>query len=1446
MHIIIVALNYLHSGFRHVPLTELGRKPNSIHRAIYGRVASMITASDAPGEFPLPPGRAGPEFIARLFDLECFAGAKGFSKSDPYMDFADGEHERVGRISEAERFKPDAEFSPFDPYRSLNANRLKLSGTGTWPLDDFLEDELWLPYLEPSILALPDRRSVGPTFQHEDFDQNLQLARIWDARGLLAIFDEKPRFFARVFNAHKSAELDRQIGDRRHCNQHEMHPRGPSSMLPNGVSICSIHCPKGYVLHGCISDRKDFYHQCKASRARAWTNCLPFRFDAESFRGSPALECLDEILSRPTSRSVHGDRYGLEKRVRKKVDQLDGIYCGFKSLFQGDHLGVEYALSGHQTTPTQVLRHSTFPAGPVWEGLVIDDYFVVSCDRDDGSTPASLAYLEKAEKAYMRHKVVGSDEKTIRADSRFKIIGAEVAADRKNRSSGGVYVGAPSGRRCALTALSLRVCRLPVISRDIASRLAGGWVSTLMFRRPLTCILHKIFDLGSRTSSDGREVLSLSRSIADEIVVACALSFTAITDVSVPYTKRIYATDASLARGAVVSKEIPISLAKTLWLGGDRKGAYTKLENSFREIIKTHEDGIEDYVDEEQKVEKDHFGSGSVPAAIDFVFDLVEICGGSGIISQHAAKLGLRVCTPLDISSSEHFDLCNIDMLWWILGMIRSGRFRAVCLEPPCTTFSPAQHPASRSYAQPLGFKRDDPKTLLGNILAFRCILISWCCMRWQRPSLLEQARLSKMAWLAMWRYLLEIGFEEACLASCRFGSIHRKEFRFLGQGLDMASMNLPCLGGHHHVRIEGKYTRASAVYVPKLAAFIAELFYKALKRQDADASLEKGLPQIESVILNDVLSSDGWSVDHTWAWRYPSHINIFESYSIVSLQKKLIQEGGDCRYNALSDSRVAKGAHAKGRSSSSALRGSLQKACAYTIAGNLHPSYGFAPTRLNTADAPTRMRELPTASSASILDFLSDTQIADIHSKQFSRPTAGWIRLFVLVSCLTLPVDGLPLDFSQISLPLGFGLPAFLLSLAHSILSCITLSVIAVVLWTSARQKHRFGFLWILPVILSLSELNGRNPKINNLGLAPPTFLAEAMPISANGAEETRRAQRRSGVQLHVDRVVREKTRSNRQFLLNQFAEWVAENTRITLNDLLFSNEYDAEFIAEVLTAYGKEMFYSGKAYGRFAETINSVTSARPALRKQLAAAWDLAFNWIADEPRDHHPALPVSILLAISGLALLWGWVREASIFLLSWAGLLRVGEVFAATRREVILPRDAAPGTTSMYLKIMQPKTRGRAARHQCARVDFPDIIELFDAWFGDKNKDERLWDKSPQTLRKRFSQLQDALGLVTHRQRGKFPYDLGSFRPGGATFMLQQTEDSEMIRRRGRWLSTRVLEIYLQETVVSTYHHELTASSREKIAILAGRFSEIHGKAISFLRTGVPPAAWPLLW
>ena len=117
----------------------------------------------------------------------------------------------------------------------------------------------------------------GPDFSRESYDENLKLAKLWDAKGLLALFSDKHPcgLSCRVLNADKNASTERQIGDRRWINGAEFHTRGPSVFLPSGYHVTSIHCPSKFKLVGSASDRKDFYHQACGSRARASTNLLP-------------------------------------------------------------------------------------------------------------------------------------------------------------------------------------------------------------------------------------------------------------------------------------------------------------------------------------------------------------------------------------------------------------------------------------------------------------------------------------------------------------------------------------------------------------------------------------------------------------------------------------------------------------------------------------------------------------------------------------------------------------------------------------------------------------------------------------------------------------------------------------------------------------------------------------------------------------------------------------------------------------------------------------------------------------------------------------------------------------------------------------------------------------------------------------------------------------------
>ena len=274
--------------------------------------------------------------------------------------------------------------------------------------------------------------------------------------------------------------------------------------------------------------------------------------------------------------------------------------------------------------------------------------------------------------------------------------------------------------------------------------------------------------------------------------------------------------------------------------------------------------------------------------------------------------------------------------------------------------------------------------------------------------------------------------------------------------------------------------------------------------------------------------------------------------------------------------------------------------------------------------------------------------------------------------------------------------------------------------------------------------------------------------------------------------------------------------------------------------------MHRAGKAYGRYSETINAISMIRPSLKKNLSPAWDLAFSWLQDEPHVHHPALPLSVLLAMSTLSLLWGWPTEAAIWLMTWIGLLRIGEVLEAVRSDLLLPRDSAPGIEHILLRIREPKTRGRGARHQSTRIEPQDAVALISQVFQDFAPSDKLWSFSAATLRRRFVCLLTALGLPVRPCNGARPFDLGSLRPGGATHLLTLTEDTSLVQRRGRWASLHVMNIYLQEVAVATCIPRLLPETRQKIDHLSQNFGEVLEQSLYFLKFKIPTNAWYLLF
>ena len=240
------------------------------------------------------------------------------------------------------------------------------------------------------------------------------------------------------------------------------------------------------------------------------------------------------------------------------------------------------------------------------------------------------------------------------------------------------------------------------------------------------------------------------------------------------------------------------------------------------------------------------------------------------------------------------------------------------------------------------------------------------------------------------------------------------------------------------------------------------------------------------------------------------------------------------------------------------------------------------------------------------------------------------------------------------------------------------------------------------------------------------------------------------------------------------------------------------------------------------------------------------MGYAWVKAEPSQHHVAMPAPVLCAMVSLATMWGWLQLAGCLALSWGALLRPGELICACRRDLLLPSDLSWTIKFAILSIPEPKSRRTTARHQAAKLDAPDLLAFVDFVFKDFEGHQRLWPHTASTLRTRFGQLLRALKLPTVHQPSQVCLDLGSLRSGGATWLMLITENPDLCRRRGRWASHRMMEIYVQESMTLQYIKLISPESRQLCLDLYRSFPDVLFKAGELYRAKIPLKVWFLFF
>ena len=423
INLVVLALNFWWADCKLVDPDLLRRTPSWQQRLIYDRIACLLRV-DGPRQLTTiaSGGRRTPQLCARLGELSDALTSLG-PGADPYSRTFPGREVPVDNSAE----------EWLEPYRSLDADRLKLSGTGEWDPTPFLGDTLCMAFRNPDCLLFDvDYSAVALPIINDPMEQIVKVCHVWDEKGLLVLHShDVPKAFpeetVRIFNAFKNATTDRQIGDRRGRNAAEARIEGPiaRTFLLDKTFVELFIDPSTQSLRLSVTDRKDFYHQIKCSYSRAISNTIgpgipPYLLEETKAMATFLLHSKKK-KKKKSERTRYGDELGKTARACQLDNKHNGLlFASFNSVLQGDHGGVEYACEAHHH-----LLASKGLLSPT--SRLVSDLLSSQC-------------FDTAQQVYKEHKIAGSPDKDLVDVDKGKVIGAFIKAGEESTNLGLVTV----------------------------------------------------------------------------------------------------------------------------------------------------------------------------------------------------------------------------------------------------------------------------------------------------------------------------------------------------------------------------------------------------------------------------------------------------------------------------------------------------------------------------------------------------------------------------------------------------------------------------------------------------------------------------------------------------------------------------------------------------------------------------------------------------------------------------------------------------------------------------------------------------------------------------------------------------------------------------------------------------------------------------------------------
>lgn len=254
--------------------------------------------------------------------------------------------------------------------------------------------------------------------------------------------------------------------------------------------------------------------------------------------------------------------------------------------------------------------------------------------------------------------------------------------------------------------------------------------------------------------------------------------------------------------------------------------------------------------------------------------------------------------------------------------------------------------------------------------------------------------------------------------------------------------------------------------------------------------------------------------------------------------------------------------------------------------------------------------------------------------------------------------------------------------------------------------------------------------------------------------------------------------------------------------------------FLAHAIRKYGDEQFRSGGALSYYRHLVLAAQRKLPNLRSYSYLCWELATRWEHAEPTIHRQPLPQPLLLSMTFLAWTFGWREWVGIALICFFGVARVGEVIGCLRQHLLLPSDLLEDSSgAAFVLLYRSKTSARhPAKIQHLKITDEYAVKMLEKIYNGMALDRPIYFGSPSMFRRRWDVLLAMLDIPPALR-----VTPGGLRGGGAVAAYRSSVPISEIQWRMRIRNQVTLEAYIQEVAAVSLLNQLSSDSLKRIRI-----------------------------